>query len=260
MDIIKSASNEKIKRLRALLKSAKERKAAGLFAAEGVKIFSEAPQELIKEVFLSESFAKSEPGFAVGSAVTVIEDSLFERVCDTKTPQGILTLFRQPKTALKDFLHKNAFIMVLENVQDPGNVGTIIRTAEGAGADGVILGGCADVFSPKTIRSTMGSIFRVPHIVTDDLAGTVKELKKAGITVYAAHLKAEKHYDEYDYAEGCAILIGNEGSGLSEEISKEADALLKIPMEGRLESLNAAVAASILMYTVHSKRKGSISK
>lgn len=256
MDVLKSASNDKIKKLRALLKSPKERKASGLFAAEGVKIYNEAPEELIQEVYLSESFAAENPGIAG----TVVEDSLFERVCDTRTPQGILTVFRQPAVKTEDLIHENAFITVLENVQDPGNVGTIIRTAEGAGVDGVILSsGCADLYSPKTIRSTMGSIFRVPHIVSDDIVKTVRELKKAGMRVYAAHLRAEKYYDEYDYTEGCAILIGNEGNGLTEELSKEADELLKIPMEGKLESLNAAVAASILMYTVHSKRKGSIS-
>ena len=258
-EVIRSASNEKIKRLRALKDSAKERKKSGLFTAEGVKIWREAPKELVKEVFISESFAKEAEINTGEAACHVVEDGLFQRACDTKTPQGIMTVFAQPVYDTEGLITKDPLIVVLENVQDPGNVGTIIRTAEGAGAKVILSRGCADIFSPKTIRSTMGSVFRVPFVITDDILSAVKKLKAAGIKLYAAHLAAEKYYDEHDYSEGTAFLIGNEGNGLTDELAREADELLKIPMEGKLESLNAAVAASILMYTVHSKRKGSIS-
>jgi TrmH family RNA methyltransferase len=148
--------------------------------------------------------------------------------------------------------------MVLEDLQDPGNLGTIMRTGEGAGIDGVILSkGCVDIYNPKTIRSTMGSLYRVPFLYVEDLAQTIADLKAKGITFYAAHLKGERFYDEFDFTKegGCAFLIGNEGNGLKDETADLADTYLKIPMEGKLESLNAAVASSILMYEVYRQKR-----
>ena len=258
--MITSASNQKIKKLRALNSKRKERKESGLFTAEGIKILREAPAELIKEVFVSESFETDAAELLAAKGITqyeVIADSLFKSICDTQTPQGVITVFCQPVCTESEFFsRRDPFYLVLEDVQDPGNVGTIIRTAEGAGVQGIILSaGCADVFSPKTIRSTMGSVFRVPLFFTEDAVSAVKKLKELGVQTYAAMPLASAEYDEPDYKGGTAILIGNEGNGLSDEISAEADVALRIPMEGRLESLNAAIASAILMYAVHSKRK-----
>ena len=139
-------------------------------------------------------------------------------------------------------------IVVLDRLQDPGNMGTIVRTGEAAGISGIIMSkDSADIYNPKVIRSTMGSIFRVPLAIVDDLATAVDTLKDNGITTYAAHLKGEL-YNSGSLTKDCALLIGNEARGLSEEISAKADKLIKIPMHGKVESLNAAIATAILMY------------
>lgn len=146
-------------------------------------------------------------------------------------------------------------LMVLEDLQDPGNVGTIIRTAEGAGVTGIIMSrGTADIFNPKTIRSTMGSIYRMPFLIVDDAVGFVKGLKARKICTYAAHLHGVHSYREEDYTKGTAFLIGNEGNGLTDAMAEAAECLIRIPMEGKVESLNAAIASAVLMYEAHGQR------
>ena len=256
--MITSASNEKIKRVSALIRTHKERKNTGLFTAEGIKLFLEAPKTDIRDVYVSESFEKSQGKVLSGTEYTVVRDDLFAKMCDTKTPQGILTVLNQPSHTVSELVERaeNGLLIILEDVQDPGNVGTIVRTAEGAGAAGIILSrGCADIFSPKTIRSTMGSVFRVPFAYADDLCEVIKQAREAGITSYAAHLNGTECFDDPPYKGGTALLIGNEGNGLSPELTAQADHLVRIPMEGRLESLNAAVAAGIMMYTIYRKNR-----
>lgn len=146
--------------------------------------------------------------------------------------------------------------MILETIQDPGNLGTIIRAGEGAGLTGVIMNSStADIYNPKVIRSTMGSIYRVPFLYTEDLPGTIKRLKEKNIRLFAAHLKGENNYEEEDYTGNTGFLIGNEAKGLSDEISAMADTYVRIPMLGQVESLNAAVASSILMYEAARQRR-----
>ena len=146
-------------------------------------------------------------------------------------------------------------VIILESLQDPGNLGTIVRTALGAGATGIIMNQTTvDIYSPKVVRSTMGALFKMPHLVVEDLHATMEELKAKGVSLYAAHLKGEKFYDEFDFNKPCGFLIGNEGNGLTKETADLASDYLKIPMEGGLESLNASVAAAILMYEVHRQR------
>ena len=256
--MITSASNEKIKQVSALIRRHKERKSTKLFTAEGIKIYSEAEADRIEQIFISESFRKANEGFSFKKEPVVVRDDVFARMCDTQTPQGILTVLRQPQTTLAQILERapGGPVVILEDVQDPGNVGTIIRTAEGAGAAGVILStGCADLYSPKTIRSTMGSVLRVPAMYTDDPVSAALQLKSAGITIMAAHLKGKSFYDEQEYKDNYAILIGNEARGLGDALTQTADLLVKIPMEGKLDSLNAAVAAGILMYAVYSRKR-----
>ncbi len=257
--MINSAHNQQIKAIQALNKYHKERKRTCLFAAEGIKIFKEAPRELLQKVYVSETFSKENPSLLDGLSFEVIEDDLFARTCDTRTPQGILCLIKQPAYTREEILSpkngKAPFILLLEDVQDPGNVGTIIRTAEGAGVTGIILSkGCADIFQPKTIRSTMGSVFRVPFIVEDDISTILQLFKENSIHTYGAHLNGTINYSEPDYTGGTAFFIGNEGNGLSSFLSDRCDTLIRIPMEGKLESLNAAIASAILMYTVHERR------
>ena len=146
--------------------------------------------------------------------------------------------------------------MVLENIQDPGNLGTILRTAEGAGVNGILMSrDTVDIFNPKTIRSTMGSVYRVPFLYVEDICETVRELKNKGISAYAAHLKGIGSYDEQDYTKGTAFLIGNEGNGLTDELADLADTYIRIPMYGKVESLNAAIASAVLMYEAQRQRR-----
>ena len=264
-------TNKEIKELAAWNRKSKARKEDGVFLIEGTKMFLEAPMERIRKTFVSESFFKSESQKQVNGenspcleklnecGYEVVTDSVFAKITDTMTPQGILCVMNRFAYRLDNLLkRKNPTLMVLEDLQDPGNLGTIMRTGEGAGIDGIIMSkGCVDIYNPKTIRSTMGSLYRVPFIYTDDLSGTIRSLQKEGICFYAAHLKGNCFYDEVDYASGKGIgfLIGNEGNGLKEETADLADSYIKIPMEGKVESLNAAIAASVLMYEAYRQKR-----
>ena len=132
----------------------------------------------------------------------------------------------------------------------------MIRAGEGAGITGLVMtDNTVDIYNPKTIRSTMGSVFRIPFCHVPDLKAAVNEAKAAGISVYAAHLKGERSYDQPDYKPGCGIIIGNEGAGITDRIAGAATELIKIPMKGQVESLNAAVAATVIMYEVARQRR-----
>ena len=256
--MITSTSNENIKHVSMLVKNAKARRKEGVFVVEGERIASEIPREVLKECYVTEDFAaggKMKEVFSYPVDPVVVSGQVFKKMSDTQSPQGILCVCESKNESLDDFLktRQNGAIrlLVLEKVQDPGNLGTMIRTAEGAGFDAIIADeGTVDVYNPKVTRSTMGSLFRVPVFYEDDATDAVDRLKREKITVYAAHLNGENDYKDERYDERLAILIGNEGSGLSDIITKKADRLVRIPMKGDLESLNAAVAAAILMYNV----------
>lgn len=257
--MITSTSNAQVKELLQLQKKSKVRNERNVFVVEGIKMFSEAPKNRIEKVFISETlFNKKKQELNLdGLKVEILSDKVFSYVSDTKTPQGILCVVKQKKTKLEEiFTKKPAHLMILDNLQDPGNLGTIVRTAEGAGVSGIILSkDCVDIYNPKTIRSTMGSIYRMPFLYVEDLENTIEEVKKNEIKVYAAHLQGKNNYDEENYRTGCAFLIGNEGNGLRDEIAKKADIWVKIQMHGEVESLNAAIASSILMFEVCRQRR-----
>ena len=279
--MITSTANQQVKHLIQLQNKAKLRDEEGVFVLEGKKVYDELrkyrPQFLVM-TYLSESFykqiAETEPEYLEGVNYEILADNVFKEAAETVTPQGVLAIVKQPKYELEELLRKNAerypqyiegsekraeeglddmesplrFIF-LENLRDPGNLGTILRTAEGAGMTGVILSkGSVDIFNPKVIRSTMGSIFRVPFLYVEDTLAAMSLLQKYGVKLYAAYLNGSEEYDKISYAKRSAILIGNEANGLQEETAMAADARVRIPMAGELESLNAAVAAAILMY------------
>ena len=247
--MITSSSNQQMKNITALMKKAKERKSLNLFVVEGRKMFEEVPPEWLSKVYVSERFLE-EP-----EAEQLLAG--FKSISDTQTPQGILCLVRMPQYPLSDLLRGNrTHLLIVESIQDPGNLGTMLRTGEGAGITGIIMNRTTvDLFNPKTIRSTMGSIYRVPYYIADDLAETIGELKRQKVGIYAAHLKGQMQYDEPSYCKGTAFLIGNEGNGLSDEIAGLADTYVRIPMEGSVESLNAAVSAALLMYETNRQRR-----
>ncbi len=257
--MITATSNKRIKWLVSITEKAKERRKEQAFVVEGGKMFEEADEKYIREVYVSESYIEkngiSDKLQRVG--FETVSDEVFKKISDTKAPQGILCVMNQYKYALEDLLNKdNPVLVLLEDIQDPGNLGTILRTGEGAGIDGVIMTkDTVDIYNPKTIRATMGSIYRMPFLYVDSLQEVIGKLQEKGISVYAAHLKGNEYYDNFDFKKGTAFLIGNEGNGLKKETADLADAYLKIPMEGKVESLNAAIATSLLMYETYRQRR-----
>lgn len=283
--MITSFNNKAVRDVIQFNQKARARDKQGLFVAEGVKMFAEAPAGRIEKVYIAqrmEEQLREQYGDKLRKlSCETVADEVFDKMSDTKTPQGVLCLIRQFHYNIEDMLagkyrgndtgmsivinsaphmekknKKQMLFIVLEDMQDPGNLGTVFRTGEGAGVDGIIMSDrTVDVYNPKTIRSTMGSVYRVPFLYTEDICGTIRTLQQHGISVYAAHLKKSKCYDMLDYRKGTAFLIGNESSGLKVETAECADAYIRIPMEGRVESLNAAVASSILLYEAYRQRR-----
>ena len=257
--MITSTSNPQVKELLHLQKKSKARNERNVFIVEGIRMFREVPKDRLEKVYISESFynKKKEELELEQFPVEILSDKVFSHVSDTKTPQGVLSIVRQKTTSLDEILKvENPYLMILDNLQDPGNLGTIVRTAEGAGVTGILLSrDCVDIYNPKTIRSTMGSVYRMPFLYVDDMDQILQTLKQEGIKTYAAHLQGKNCYDEEDYKSGCAFLIGNEGNGLRKEIADQADVWIRIPMHGQVESLNAAIAASVLMFEVCRQRR-----
>ncbi len=261
--MITSHSNKGIKEVIQLVQKAKERKEKKLFVVEGIKMFLEAPEDRIERVYAAESFARQMPAACqeklagLAGRYELVADDIFRKMSDTKTPQGILCVIRQFSYELEDMLETaNPLFVLLEDIQDPGNLGTIFRAGEGAGVTGIFMSSnSVDIYNPKTIRATMGSIYRMPFLSAEQLTEVIRKLQEKEIAVYAAHLRGAVIYDTCDYKRGTAFLIGNEANGLREETADAADASVKIPMAGKVESLNAAVAASILLYEAARQRR-----
>lgn len=249
---IESSQNQKVKWLKSL-KIKKNRQKEGVFLAEGQRFVSEIPKEADVVLFaMSASFVKehSTADFEAKGQVYVFPDPLFASFCETEHPQGILAVVRLLQPSFHQVLEKeNGFYLLAEELNDPGNLGTIIRTAHACGVDGVFLSkGCVDLYSPKVLRSTMGSIFHVPVFTEVDLFETMQRLREKNVTILAAHLKGMEYPYTVDCKKGCAFLIGNEARGIKEQTADRCDQLIKIPMPGGAESLNASVAAAVLLY------------
>lgn len=254
--MITTNQNKQIKQIVKLKRSARERKKQGLFLVEGIRMFQEIPEDRLVRAYVSETFYQKHSNVFSGIKPELVSESVMKEISDTMTPQGVLALVQMKESAIGDLTAKKSpLILVLENIQDPGNLGTILRTGEGAGIDGVIMSrDTVDIYNPKVIRSTMGSIFRVPFAYTDDLTGTVKSLEKNQIMTYAAHLDGTNYTGE-SYRAGTAFLIGNEGNGLSAELTEIAQKRIRIPMCGKVESLNAAMASGLLIYEARRQRQ-----
>lgn len=264
---VTSASNPRIRLLKSL-QTVKGRRESGLFPAEGLRLTSEirTPWEA-ETVVLSDSFWEEyrerlpqivTDALAQGRDVLQVPDTLFQTICETQHPQGILAAVRRPEFRPEDIARgERPFLIALENVQDPGNAGTILRTADAAGADGVLLSkGCVDIYSPKAVRASMGSVFHIPAAYTDDFPGTLRRLQADGIRVFAAYLDGSRSLYDADLSGGSVILIGNEGNGLSADIAALADERIRIPQPGRAESLNASAAAAVIIYEALRQRLG----
>lgn len=242
MEHITSLKNPKVAAWKAL-KDRKGRRESGCFLVEGRKMVEEA----LASAFDVETVLVQE-GMELPDGLTMpvyeLPEYVLAAVCDTKTPQGIAAVVR-----MKEQSALGKHIVVLDGVQDPGNVGTIIRTADAAGLDGVLLSNqCADVFSPKVLRATMGSIFRMNLRTTDDLPGELTKLREKGYSILSSQLDGTPFYEREKVAEQFALVIGNEGNGVSEQVQQTATHRVRLPMRGGAESLNAAIAAAIMMY------------
>ncbi|MCR4672606.1 MAG: RNA methyltransferase [Lachnospiraceae bacterium] len=255
--MISSTGNRKIKEIKELLAKPKARRESRCFVVEGPRMVSEIPGDRLEALYMSESFAK-ESGRTEYPDAEIVSDSVFNSISDTQTPQGILAVVRmQEEAGSIDADGAAPLCLFLENIQDPGNLGTILRTAECAGVSELVMSrGCTDIYSPKVIRSTMGAIFRVNFRIAQDLPETVREYSARGIRVYAAHLGGTKSCYDQVYTVPCGFIIGNEGNGLSEDAAASADELIRIPMEGKAESLNASVSAAVLLYEALRQRRG----
>ena len=259
--MINSTSNKQVKRVINLRDKAKARREEGVYVAEGLRMCREYKPDDVEILYITESFGKQEENkkWLRGFKFEIVTDEVMHYMADTKTPQGVLAVAKQKKCTMEDILKKTStpkLIMILENIQDPGNLGTIVRTAEGAGVTGIVMSqDCVDMYNPKVVRSTMGAAYRVPFCYVDDLAEEVKQMKEAGICTYAAHLEGKNSYDEEDYRKASAFLIGNEGNGLRDEVADQAQVYIRIPMKGQVESLNAAVATAILTFEAARQRR-----
>lgn len=252
MENITSKDNSSIKEVRKL-KEKKYRTFNKKFLVEGFRFVEEAIKSnfYIEELFIAEEalgkFYEYDFKYKIKDYTKVysLEDKLFKALGNTESPQGILAVARYKDIELKS---ENGFYILADKVQDPGNMGTIIRSAHAAGAMGVILTkGTVDVYNDKTLRSTMGSIFHIPIIEDNDLSIT-KKLRNNGFRLLVSSLEESNNFYDIDLNKNIIICVGNEGRGISDEILKLSDEKFKIPMPGKAESLNVAVAASIMMF------------
>ena len=205
--MITSVNNGQVKNIIQLNQKTKARREQGLFVAEGRKMFGEAPRDWISKVYVSEALSGDAELMAQVEKLPyeIVTDSVFRQMSDTQTPQGIMTVLKKPSYIMEDILGgKNPLVMILEDLQDPGNAGTILRTGEGAGVSGVLLTKtCVDITNPKVIRSTMGSVYRMPFLYVESVVSLAQELKDRNIRTFAAHLHGKNSYDQESYRRNC---------------------------------------------------------
>ena len=264
-DKITSMTNPRIRRLVELRKKAKLRRETGLFIIEGTRLCMDTPERFLEEVYVTEDWLRTAAPADAEKIQRfhplILAEEVMAKAADTDTPQGILCAARMPVWTRQDLLGgpdgtPAPLLLVLEDVRDPGNLGTIFRTAEAAGATGILMSrGTVDLFNPKVVRATMSAIFRMPFVISEDLICDLGDLRERGIVSYAAHLRGKRPYDELPLTQGTAFLIGNEANGLSDSLTEAAAEKIIIPMAGGAESLNAAMAAGILIFEASRQRR-----
>ena len=242
--IITSKDNEIIKNIKKL----KEKKyRLDTYIVEGIKMVKEAISENqeIELIAIREDFKIDFDTKKI--KIVAISNKIFNDISDVKTPQGILAVIK--KNQNNQIETNSDYILALDSLQDPGNMGTIIRTADSANINQIIINKTTvDPYSPKVIRSTMGAIYRTNIIEVEDLKATLKEMKSKGFQIITTDLKATQSIYDINYNNKTVVVIGNEANGVSQEILQTADKKVIIPMLGKTESLNASIAASIMIY------------
>lgn len=256
--LITSKDNETIKHIKKL-KEKKYREEYKEFIVEGIKMIEEAINEnaKIKSIIICDDCKNTccipnELMYEIAKFDCIyVSEKVFSYITDVINPQGILAIIQKPENTENAIDFEEDNFLILDNIQDPGNMGTILRTADSLNFKQIIVSkDTADIYNPKVVRSTMGAIFRVKVVVTNNLIKTIKEMKKHKIKVYATDLRTDKSIYDVDYKKS-AIVIGNEANGVSEEVLNEATTRIKIPMSGKTESLNAAVATSVILYEAY---------
>ncbi|SDM17578.1 TrmH family RNA methyltransferase [Romboutsia lituseburensis] len=257
--MITAKDNEKIKYTKSLLKT-KNRNKESKFIIEGYRILTLAIEcnANLEYVFINEDFEKKEEHVnfleilkAKNIKTYKTTNKIFDDLIDTENTQGILGVVKfKPKTLEENLTDENRFVLILDRIQDPGNMGTIIRTADAAGVDAIVaLKGCVDVYNPKVIRSTMGSIFDM-NIIHTTQEEALRVLKLKNFDIVSSYLDTNNYYNTVEYNYKTALVIGNEANGINEELVSKSDVLVKIPIYGKAESLNAAISSAILMYEI----------
>lgn len=255
MEKITGKNNDLIKNVKKLLSSSKQRREQGLFVLEGARLVFDVLNSLYKvkyflitDTALKKFRLSADEMINVSESTYIISDELAQKLSETKTPQGVFAVC-YIKSADDFIVNKKGRLIALDNLQDPGNIGTIARTAEALGIDGIIVGGGCDIYNPKVLRASMGSMLRINVIEVGNLVDELSELKSKGYTVYGTSPDSNSvpvNKAEFSYSSVC--VIGNEANGMSDEVKNSCDVLVTIPMLGRAESLNAAAAASITMW------------
>lgn len=258
MEHLTSKDNSTVKQYRKLSSSRKEREQSGLFVMEGARLCADAAQSSIAVQILlitedAMRYPEAELLMQKAERCYTVSNDLARHISDTEHPQGIFTIAKLPQQ--QNALPQKGKFILLDDLQDPGNLGTILRTAEALGIDAVVLSAhCPDLYSPKVIRSTMGSAFRQNCIRVPDLAEAIQSWKNSGMQCFAATLTpAAMPLQKLPQSDFCGIVIGNEGNGVSQEVIAACSGEVYIPMQGSAESLNAAVAATLCMWELCGK-------
>ncbi len=252
---ITSRENPMVKEAALLLKSRRAREESGLFLAEGARLCAEAARSgvAVRRLFLTQAARDAYPEYLkdlIPAAMDVqeIAPPVAEKLSDTRTPQGVFALCELPENRAD--LAKDGLYVVLDGLQDPGNLGTILRTCDAMDARGVLLCASADPWSPKALRASMGCLFRLPVAVYKEAGEAFSALHAEGCVIFASTLSADAvPLGKVKFPKRSAVVIGNEGAGIPEEDLARCDVRVTIPMPGRAESLNAASAAAILIYS-----------
>lgn len=257
--LISSAGNPAVREYKKLRDSARYRRESGLFVIEGARLCGDALKSgmTLERAFITGEAAEKFPELARDLARAARTDDITgeaaQKLADTRSPQGVFAVAHMlDKTQGPDKINIDGRYAALEDLQDPGNLGTVLRTAEALGFDGVLLSrGCADVYSPKVLRGAMGAVFRLPVIIADDLPEEIKKLRGMGLRTAAAVAdRSAVSVLDAGLGAGSMIAVGNEGSGLTDGCAAACETRVTIPMPGRAESLNAGTAAAILMWEI----------
>ncbi len=254
---ITSTSNANVKYVNSL-RQKKNRDEVGVLVVEGIKLLSEAISAGVKvcSIFVCEDVYKENEALinsAAADEVYIVNTPVSQKLSEWKTPQGLVAVTKKPDFELESVLAKRkAFVLVLDGVSDPGNIGTIIRTSEAAAVDAILTTqGTADCFQAKALRASMGSIFRIPVFENFKKCDIIYTMKSNGFDIAATSLDGDDVLGDVKGKDKLAVVFGNEGAGVSDDFLSSADSLLRLPMAGEVESLNVAISAGIIMYIVN---------